>query len=224
MLLPLLLLAAAAAPEPPIVVSGHNWAPFISPFGQPFRARKPDQDTMADWFHQADANGDGVLTPAEMQVDAERFFVHLDKDRNGLIEPQELVQYEWEVAPEIQVNARWRRSSSRPPVPKPGVRNGDRAIDASDFVLQGAGRYSLLNLPEPVAAADTNFDRAVSLAEFRNAAIERFNLLDRKHKGVLTLADLEALRPPQFVLGSKPQRRLKGEADSRIGAPLPPGK
>src|SRR6476469_6106246 len=114
--LPALFLAFAAAAAPqdarPILVTGHNWAPFISPFGEPFRARKTDQDTMADWFHQADRNGDGLLTVDEMQADAQRFFAHLDADHNGLIEPEELVQYEWEVAPEIQVGSRWRKSNS----------------------------------------------------------------------------------------------------------------
>ncbi|MEO7749891.1 MAG: EF-hand domain-containing protein, partial [Sphingomicrobium sp.] len=102
MFLPALLIAAAlAAPqsEPPITVTGHTWAPFISPFGEPFRARKIDEDTMADWFHQADQDRDGLLTVPEMIADAARFFTHLDSDSNGLIEPEELVAYEWEVAP-----------------------------------------------------------------------------------------------------------------------------
>jgi hypothetical protein len=212
----------AAAPEPPILVTGHVWAPFISPFGEPFRPRKPDQDTMADWFHQADRNGDGILTPAEMQADADRFFEHLDTDHNGFIEPEEMVQYEWEVAPEIQVNSRWRGSGANAGA-KVAAAPKRHMGDNSDYVLQGAGRYALLNLPEPVAAADTNYDRAVSRAEFSQAAADRFTLLDRGHRGGLALADLEALRPPQFIPGTKPKVRAKGEADSRIGAPLPPG-
>ena len=40
----------------------------------------------------------------------------------------------------------------------------------------------LLNIPEPVAAADTDFNRAITLEEFRQAAIERFQLLDRRTK------------------------------------------
>jgi hypothetical protein len=42
------LLAAGAATPPskvPIVVKGHAWAPFISPMGEPFRARTIDDDT-----------------------------------------------------------------------------------------------------------------------------------------------------------------------------------
>ena len=54
---------------------------------------------------------------------------------------------------------------------------------------QGAARYALLNIPEPVAAADTNFDRAISRNEFRQAAIARFELLDTGHTGRLALAN-----------------------------------
>ena len=49
----LLVLLAPAATVPssaPITVTGHAWAPFISPMGEPFRARTPDDDTLADWF------------------------------------------------------------------------------------------------------------------------------------------------------------------------------
>ena len=34
----------------PITVTGHAWAPFISPMGEPFRAHSPTDDTLADWF------------------------------------------------------------------------------------------------------------------------------------------------------------------------------
>jgi Ca2+-binding EF-hand superfamily protein len=235
---PALLLALAAVaqpPEPPITVTGHTWAPFISPFGEPFRARKPDQDTMADWFNQADRDHDGLLTTAEMQADAERFFAHLDADGNGLIEPDELVHYEWEVAPEIQVGARWRRSNASSPAQPASSDSADkskrtgpgvdrRGSDGSDYELQGAGRYALFNMPEPVAAADLDFDRAISRAEFQQAAIHRFELLDKARKGHLTLADLEAQRPPQFVPGARPKRRQEKGADTRVGVPLPAGE
>jgi hypothetical protein len=60
---------------------------------------------------------------------------------------------------------------------------------------EGAARFGLLDIPEPVAAADTNLNRGVSPDEFRQAAISRFQLLDTNHDGRLSLAELEALRP-----------------------------
>ncbi|HEX6660615.1 MAG TPA: hypothetical protein VF067_01940 [Sphingomicrobium sp.] len=53
----------------------------------------------------------------------------------------------------------------------------------------------LLSLSEPVASADSNFNRGVSLEEFRTAAKHRFAALDVSDQGRLTLDLLENLRP-----------------------------
>ena len=60
---------------------------------------------------------------------------------------------------------------------------------------QGAGRFGLLDLPEPVSSADSNFNRGVSASEFRQAAGQRFLALDLEHHGYLTLAELKSIRP-----------------------------
>src|SRR3954462_698925 len=93
------ILAAAPAQVPasaPITVTGHAWAPFISPMGEPFRARTTSDNTLANWLNQADANHDGFVTAQEMQADADRFFATLDSDGNGEIGPEEPIRYEWE--------------------------------------------------------------------------------------------------------------------------------
>lgn len=221
-----------------ITVTGHQWAPFISPMGEPFRARSASDNTFADWFTQADRNHDGSLTPDEMVADAERFFATLDTNRDGEIDPDELAQYEYEIAPEIQVMSRTKRAPGEPP--SPAVRNSDDPtvpppkddrqrkrreadIDSSlalGGALQGAGRYALLDIPEPVAAADTDFNRGVTLAEFKAAALARFQLLDKNKQGRLTLAGLQALLPGP---ADKRRKRDLDAPDRRIGNPLPPG-
>jgi hypothetical protein len=80
----------------------------------------------------------------------------------------------------------------------------------------------LLNLPEPVAGADANFDRFVSLDEFRRAASYRFQLLDRDRSGRLTLKNLEVLLPSRPKEGRR-VKRPKNAVDTRIGLPLPEG-
>jgi Ca2+-binding EF-hand superfamily protein len=239
MALPVLIfLTAAAAPDNrPVVVTGHQWAPFISPMGEPFRARTATDDTLADWFYKADSNRDGILTAAEMQADAERFFATRDTNHDGQIDPDELSNYEYEIAPDIQVMSRTKRAPGQPapvvkaesaddlPVEKPRRHGRGDQMDAglglgSD--LQGAARYGLLNMPEPVAAADTDFNRAVTLDEFRAAAIARFQLLDKAQAGKLTLAQLEAM--PHAPSTDKHHRRQGDEApDERLGNPLPTG-
>ena len=236
----LLVLLAPAATVPssaPITVTGHAWAPFISPMGEPFRARTPNDDTLADWFRQADRDHDGVLTAEEMRADAERFFGKLDSNHDGEIDPDELANYEYEIAPDIQVMSSTKRAPGTPAPASRQSRNPDDEMSRDrqnarrdqDYArlgiggaLQGAARYGLLNLPEPVAAADTDFNRGVTLDEFRQAAIARFQLLDTTRSGALTLAQLQAMRPAP---NEKAQRRTRREDadDTRIGNPLPSG-
>jgi len=231
-ILPILMSATgASAPDSSIVVRGHAWAPFISPMGEPFRAHSVSDDTFANWFYQADRNRDGAITPDEMQADADRFFAKLDTNHDGEIDPDELVQYEWDVAPEIQVNSRHMRAPGAPPPKEEVKRAGDNGVELAGHGLdgrrgrgmdggpQGAARYALLNIPEPVAAADSNFDRGISLAEFRQAASARFQLLDTGHSGRLALTALQAMLPKP---GKKPKYR-ENDPDARIGNPLPPG-
>ena len=137
----------------------------MSPMGEPFFERGQGQDGLAAWFHQADANHDGVLTADELASDAQRFFLTLDTNHDGEIDPDEITRYETVVAPS-------------------GL--------AGDELT--AGRFGLLQIPEPVASADSNFNRGVSADEFRAAANSRFQLLDTSHTGRLTLSQLEGIR------------------------------
>ena len=112
-----ILASAAQAEDPPtpITVTAYRWAPFLSPMGEPFRSRTPDDDPFARWFHQADGNRDGMLTADEMRADAERFFAALDRNQDGKIDSMERMTYELEIAPEVQVNSQWKRPGRRPP-------------------------------------------------------------------------------------------------------------
>ena len=233
--------AQASASQVPITVTGHPWAPFISPMGEPFRPKNRNDDTLADWFYQADRNHDGVLTGDEMVADATRFFAKLDTNHDGQIDPDELAQYEYQIAPEIQVNSRTKRLAGQPaPAAQP---RDDDWLDADDRqssrerrkrrddmdaslgiggALQGAARYSLLNMPEPVAAADADFNRAITLEEFRAAAAERFQILDKARQGRLTLAQLEAMpHAPKAEQGR--HKHDNNATDARLGNPLPSG-
>jgi len=216
MMLPALLLLLA--PGTAITVTGHAWAPFISPMGEPFRAHSATDDTLRLWFRQADRNGDGSLTPDEMQADADRFFARLDTSQDGEIDPIELNQYELEIAPEIQVTSRTMRDPG-------GAQKRERRSAGTNTLmgfkgaLQGGARYALLNIPEPVAAADTDFNRGITLAEFRIAAARRFQLLDTARTGRLTLDQLQLVRTAQ--LARRKGTRNGDDNDGRVGNGLP---
>jgi len=235
LIVPILALAAMAE-EPPIIVKAYPWAPFISPMGEPFRGQATGQAPIARWFGRADQNQDGMLTADEMQVDADRFFTRLDSNHDGQIDPDELKTYEWEIAPDIQVNSNWKRPRGQPTTqvgvkPEPsaddalGDRSWRRPVDRHDGYrtegLQGAARYGLLNIPQPVASADADFNRLVTLVEFRQAAAIRFKLLDSHGQGRITLTELEA-RLPVRPEGRHAKPR-KDAIDTRVGLPLPEG-
>lgn len=221
-LVPLLPILAAAA-DIPITVTGRNWAPFISPMGEPFRARSLADDPLARWFGGADRNHDGLLTADEALADADRFFATLDTNQDGAIDPVELDHYELEVAPEIQVTM---RTIPAPGAPRPKALRDRRKAEALSVdalmgtggARQGGARYGLLNIPEPVAAADADFDRAVSRAEFRLAAARRFQLLAGGQSGAIRLEQLQALR--QAVAGRRPKPG-QDVPDERVGNGLP---
>jgi hypothetical protein len=73
--------------------------------------------------------------------------------------------------------------------------SGPVRADRSRERRTGAGRFGLLNIPEPVSGADTNLNRGVSLAEFQTASTQRFILLDTNHDGKLELGELEERLP-----------------------------
>ena len=83
-------------------------------------------------------------------------------------------------------------------------------------------RYGLLNLPEPVSGADADFNRIITLDEFRSAASYRFQLLDSDRSGRLTFQKLEVLVPSRPKDGRR-VKRPKNAVDTRVGLPLPGG-
>jgi len=228
----LFVVQAAAAPSQP-VAELHRRPLFISPMGEPFRDRAGD--ALADWFAKADGNHDGQVTLDEMQADSERFFALLDVNHDGEIDPDEITRYENAVAPEVSNGphldmAMMGDSEASGAV---GGRGGGRhhgggghhwqgsagGGGASLDGHQGASRFGLLDLPEPVVSADADFNRGVSLAEFRQAAGQRFVALDLSHRGRLTLAELETIRPAP---AAQPHKKvIPGEApqDTDEGSP-----
>lgn len=167
---------------------------FISPMGEPFRGDSPHDQ----WFDGADANHDGALTVEEMTADAVRFFAALDVRKDGEIDPQDIDRYEGVLVPEIWVSV---------PQERQGYRVGDSPIGPRDGeggptqvskrreapVRKGAARFGYLDYPQPVMAADRNFNRGVDLREFAKAAETRFGMLDKNGDGRIEKGELPKL-------------------------------
>ena len=207
---------------------------FISPCGQPFRARWGEPYPVAAWFAQADKNGDGRLDRTEFRADCEAFFHVLDRDHDGIIDGSEVSFYEQQIAPEIlggrggagpsaalspglvrvdyQMGGGWGGGGQRGGGHRRG--QGDsggqrRSESPGAGVVQGAAAYSLFNEPEPVTVADLELNGRITLAEFLQNADRHFDLLDKDHEGYLTLAKLP-LTPVQQRLQAREHRPAPG--------------
>lgn len=193
---------------------------FIAPSGEPFRAPANAAYPVAAWFAQADRNHDGRVSEAEFATDFTHFFDQVDSDHDTIVRQNEIQAYEHDIAPEAQGSdigfddagsaaghgregrRERRRGGGDGADPGGTIGGGDDAIIPEvgkstaierDLLSErpfGAGRFSLINIPEPIASMDIDFSGSVSRAEMRAAAHRRFALLDRQSRGYLTLTEL----------------------------------
>lgn len=184
-------LTLVAAASPALADNGVKF--FISPMGEPFRG--PDAPNI--WFDKADTNHDGVLTQDEMEADAARWFAVLDRGHDGEIDPDDLEYYETVLAPMIRVGS----YMGSEPESTEGDGDSDSPRPKATYVAQGAARFGYFDYPEPVAVADTNFNRGVDAKEFRIAADKRFALLDKNGDGKIEKSELPKLETPSFKSG-----------------------
>ena len=217
----LLTLAACASDQP--AGPGHGGRPggpppirlFISPSGEPFQG----EGGLARWFAQVDTNHDGAITLEEFRADARHSFKVLDVNGDGTIDGIELQHYEHDIVPEIGImtfdepgggqRAKHQRigggraGGSAPaggghtgPSQDPAQLLADQANAPTPAAgRDGAARYSLLNEPEPIAAADADVDGKVTLAEWMAQTDRRFAKLDHLKTGRLTLDSLLKVQP-----------------------------
>ncbi len=192
---------------------------FVSPAGEPLRAEAGAPYPVAAWFAGADTDHDGMVTRAEFVADAARFFGLVDTDHSGVIDGFEVSHYEAEIAPEIVrafqgagLQGPGRQDADGPPRGGRGGGQdrsgggglGGRRGGPVGGMLQGAAPYGLLNEPQPVMGADSDFDRRISRDEAIRAARSRFTLLDSDGDGRLRLAELP--RTPAQGRGEDPPR------------------
>lgn len=191
---------------------------FVSPMGEPFRAPKGQPYPSTAWFAVADTNHDGTIDRGEFIADADRFFKTLDRNHDGTLDPDEVVAYERDVAPEIALYGPPTRD-----VMTPFDRRRPANGESDYYGPLGAGRYSWLNIPEPVASADEEVDRMISARDFRGAAGHRFEMLDPDGRGHITLKDMPKTPMQQTLEGpckTRPKPKLRpGERGPGIDGP-----
>lgn len=189
---------------------------FISPCGQPFRAKPGAPYPVVDWFKQADKNGDGKIDHAEFTADALQFFQVLDKNHDGFLSPYEVTNYEEVVAPEVlglKVDASnvWREAQPRlwlaQSTTSPPASFGNKLNDID--TVGGASPYSFFDQPEPVAAADVRFRGFISRDDFLRLSDRHWDALTSGGPGYLTLASLPKT-PVQLKLERQDRHHRRG--------------
>lgn len=175
---------------------------YVSVMGEPFRATD-GEDPFERWFQQADENQDGFITRIELQNDADYFFAGLDKNDDKVIDGDEMDHYEERVAPST-VRAVGSNLGGyaryRPKGPEPGrpneipIKLEGMAESKSRIRKSSSSPTVYANVPQPVAMADANLDRRVTLVEFRGTAGKRFSRYDVDHDGRLSPKELKATK------------------------------
>ena len=164
---------------------------FLSPSGQPFRAKPGGSAPFDAWFAEADTDHDGSIDRAEFRADALRFFKVLDANGDGVIDGFEINTYELKIAPELI--AAYDGAIGGPEIEgeRHGGPRGARGAGPAERIQR------LIGEAEPVSGADFDFDGRVSLAEWMRATDQRFDLLDTGKTGRLTREALMArFKPP----------------------------
>jgi hypothetical protein len=185
---------------------------FISPAGEPFRSEQGDYPSR-QWFEGADRDGDTRLTLTEMEEDAARFFLTLDRDNDGRLSGLEISRYESEIAPEASFDPASSMAGGRPPAgmrpptggAPPGT--GGRMRPPRDManMPRGAGMFALVNVTHMLLGADDNQNWVVTQEEMRRWMASQFEALDSRQQGWLAFADLP----------ETPVQRLRGRGRQR---------
>ena len=171
---------------------------YLSLMGEPFRTNDAGEHPFDQWFALADADSDGGISRLEFRSDAELFFAALDTNGDKVIDADEMAEYERGAPSRTRFAGGGGPdvSSSRPkPKSSAPIEEGQVAIVTSGTVpsatrIHPGGKSTYAEVPQPVAMADLNIDRRVTLDEFVKTAAKRFTNYDVDQDGRLTPKEL----------------------------------
>lgn len=172
---------------------------YLTLMGEPFRTNEAGEAPFDQWWKLADADSDGAVSRLEFRTDAESFFGNLDANGDKVIDADEMAQYE-DLAPGRTRAAGGGANlpSSKRPTAKSSapVEEGQVALvtggdaPSATRIHPGGGRINYSEVPQPVAMADLNLDRRVTLDEFTKTAGRRFTNYDTDQNGRLVPKEL----------------------------------
>ncbi len=170
---------------------------------------------------KVDANGDGQITRAEMMASVDTMFAKGDANKDGKIDKADraamqmqkrarmwdsldankdgsISRAEWDAAHAARMAKREQMRAEHKAKRAEAGKDGDRAKGKRRGGHRGemggmmhghrGGGMAMLGM------ADANKDQAVTLAEARAAAAQHFDMLDTDRNGVVTKAEMDAMR------------------------------
>lgn len=174
-------------------------AVYMSLMGEPYWTNSAGDHPFDQWMKMADKDEDGAISAVEFRADADAFFESLDLNGDAIIDGDEMAKYE-QLAPgrtraagggaKLPSSSRPKASASEP------VEEGQVALvttgdaPSATRIHPGGGRINYSEVPQPVAMADRNLDRRVTIEEFRRTATRRFSNYDVDKDGRLTRKEL----------------------------------
>lgn len=185
-----------AAPRPGTPEAAGFTQLFISPAGEPYRARPGEPYPVVLWFKQADTNHDGVLTLEEFRADHLGFFTALDFDDAGVLDGGKVAFYERKLLPDVYAP----QSLGLNTAPHAGRPQVERAMDEVDH--DGA-RLILAQsiLTNPVEGSHPGEDRAYSGLGAKGPAPELNSSRPRKPE-LIAAAYYGLLGEPEPIRGA----------------------
>ena len=200
-----LILVASAAGLAAQPVSAKS-AVYVSLMGEPFRTNEAGQQPFDQWFELADQDADGGITRLEFRSDAEAFFARLDTNADKVIDADEMREYEYLAPGRTRAAAGGAQAmgAASDRIKGPGEIEremghvpvvADGTAPSTSRIRREIGPSTLAaNVPQPVAMADLNIDRRVTLDEFTRTASNRFTRFDQDQDGRLSRKELAATR------------------------------
>ena len=171
----------------------------MSLMGEPYWTNAAGEHPFDQWVKTADQDGDGAVSRVEFRADADAFFESLDLNDDKIIDGNEMADYE-QLAPgrtraagggaKLPSSARPKPTSSTPLMKGQVAVVANGSAPSATRIHPGGGRINFSEVPQPVAMADANLDRRVTVEEFRKTAGRRFANYDLDQDGRLTRKEL----------------------------------
>ncbi|GAA4048700.1 EF-hand domain-containing protein [Parerythrobacter jejuensis] len=131
----------------------------------------------AERFAKMDANGDGVINPADREAKMKERFAKMDTNNDGVLSETEFTT----AHQQMRENRKERREAR-------AERRGGQQMRRGGRGGRGGGQGAMLK------RADANQDGQVTQAEFQTAALARFDRVDANGDGTITRDERRAAR------------------------------